>query len=246
MSEAPDWTDALQRARRHAPFLARALDRQEELAALLAEGRGEEALQWAKARGAGQATAIALRRERLALATALAIGDLAGAFPLARVVQELTDFADSALDRAINTTISERVDDATSEGFIALALGKQGAGELNYSSDIDPIFLYDPEILVRRASDDPGEAAQRYARRIVKLLSENTVEGYVLRVDLRLRPASEISPLAVSQDAALAHYQSLALAWERAAFTRARAAAGDIAAGNAFLEAIRPFVWRQT
>ncbi|MEO0057527.1 MAG: hypothetical protein RIT17_980, partial [Pseudomonadota bacterium] len=111
-------------------------------------------------------------------------------------------------------------------------------------SDIDPIFLYDRERLPRRASDDPGEAAQRYARRIVSLLSGNTDEGYALRVDLRLRPASEISPLCVPIGAAQAHYQGQALAWERAAFTRARAAAGDVAAGEAFLATIRPFVWR--
>ncbi|MEE4153313.1 MAG: bifunctional [glutamate--ammonia ligase]-adenylyl-L-tyrosine phosphorylase/[glutamate--ammonia-ligase] adenylyltransferase [Erythrobacter sp.] len=241
------WTNAVERARAHAPFLARALDRQSELAELLAAGQGEAALAFAQGAGAGAGdVGTALRRERLALATAIAIGDLAGAFPLARVVAELTAFADRALDAAIRAAIAERTGENSTAGFIALALGKQGAGELNYSSDIDPILLYDPARLPCRAGDDPGEAAQRYTRRIVKLLSETTAEGYVLRVDLRLRPASEISPLAVAKDAALAHYQSLALAWERAAFTRARAAAGDIGAGEAFLAAIRPFVWRQT
>ncbi|MFN3864665.1 MAG: bifunctional [glutamate--ammonia ligase]-adenylyl-L-tyrosine phosphorylase/[glutamate--ammonia-ligase] adenylyltransferase [Erythrobacter sp.] len=239
-----DWESALARARAHAPFLARALDRQPDLAALLAAGEGEAALALARAHSAHRDTEVALRRERLALATALAVGDLAGAFPLARVVAELTAFADRALDRAIRTAIAERSGEDSAEGFIALALGKQGAGELNYSSDIDPIFLYDRERLPRRAGDDPGEAAQRYARRIVALLAANTDEGYALRIDLRLRPASEISPLAVPVGAALAHYQGQALAWERAAFTRARAAAGDIAAGEDFLAQIRPFVWR--
>ncbi|MEM8726185.1 MAG: glutamine-synthetase adenylyltransferase, partial [Pseudomonadota bacterium] len=100
------------------------------------------------------------------------------------------------------------------------------------------------ETLPRRERDDPGEAAQRYGKRIVNLLSENTAEGYVMRVDLRLRPASEISPLGVPRGTALAHYQGAALAWERAAFIRARAAAGDVAASEAFLEEISPFVWR--
>lgn len=240
----PDWDSALARARAHAPFLARALDRQPELAALLAAGEGEAALAWARSQGLHPDTEVALRRERLALAAALAVGDLAGAFPLARVVGELTGFADRALDRAIRTAIAERTGEERADGFIALALGKQGAGELNYSSDIDPILLYDRERLPRRASDDPGEAAQRYARRVVALLSGNSDEGYALRVDLRLRPQSEISPLAVPVGAALAHYQGQALAWERAAFTRARAAAGDVAAGEDFLAAIRPFVWR--
>lgn len=240
----PDWAGALQRARAHAPFLARALDRQPELTALLERGDGAGALVWAKAQGAHPDTEVALRRERLALAAALAVGDLAGAFSLTQVVGELTAFADRALDRAIRTAIAERCDIDAADGFIALALGKQGAGELNYSSDIDPILLFDRERLPRRASDDPGEAAQRYARRVVALLSANTADGYALRVDLRLRPASEVSPLAVPVGSALTHYQGQALAWERAAFTRARAAAGDVAAGEDFLAAILSFVWR--
>ncbi len=245
-AESANWEDALARARAHAPFLARALDRQPELADLLATGDDAAALEWCKLRGQHGDVGVALRRHRLALATTLAIGDLAGAFPLARVVGELTAFADYALDTAIRAVIEARTGEARTDGFIGLALGKQGAGELNYSSDIDPILLYDPDHLPRRERDHPGEAAQRYARAIVKLLSETTLEGYVLRVDLRLRPASEISPLAVRVGAALAHYQGEALAWERAAFVRARAAAGDVAAGEAFLEEVDPFIWRRT
>ena len=240
-----DWTGALARARDHAPFLARALDRQPDLAELLAAGEGEESLAWSRARGEIDDEGVGLRRHRLGLATTLAIGDLAGAFSLDRVVAELSNFADHALDLAIRTAIAGRTGEDCSDGMIGLALGKQGAGELNYSSDIDPILLFDPEKLPRRTKDEPGEAAQRYARAIVKLLSENTAEGYVVRVDLRLRPASEISPPAVPISAALTHYQGQALAWERAAFVRARAAAGDIAAGEAFLSEIAPFIWRQ-
>ena len=242
-----DWTDALLRARAHSPFLANALDRMPDLAELLGEGRGEEALAAALARGAGaDSVHSALRRERLALALVLAVGDLAGAFPLAMVMDELSRFADRALGAAIAEAIRERMPNAAPQGFTALALGKHGAGELNYSSDIDPILLYDPETLPRRERDEPGEAAQRVARRVVELLGRVDGEGYVFRVDLRLRPASEVSPLAVSFDAALTHYESSALAWERAAFIRARAAAGDIAEGQAFLDAIRPFVWRRS
>ena len=241
----PDWNGALERARTHAPFLANALERRPDIAALLAAGRGEEAL---TARGAAEAddTGVALRRERLGLALALAIGDLAGAFPLARVMRELSAFADRALDAAIAAAIRRRVPDADPRGFTALALGKHGAQELNYSSDIDPILLYDPARLARRERDDPGEAAQRYARSIVELLTAQTGEGYVFRVDLRLRPASEVSPLAVSFEAALSHYESSAVAWERAAFIRARAAAGDTEAGETFLATIAPFVWRRS
>ena len=240
-----DWTSALHRARSHAPFLAHALERRADLAELLADGQGEAALLLAKqSRDADVATA--LRRERLGLALVLAVGDLAGAFDLEKVMRELSTFADRALHAALEAAIRKRVPDAEPIGMIGLALGKHGAGELNYSSDIDPILLYDPETLPRRQRDEPGEAAQRYARETVRLLSEVTSEGYVFRVDLRLRPASEVSPLALPLEAAITHYESSALAWERAAYIRARACAGDIAAGEAFLDHIRPFVWRRS
>ena len=242
-----DWTHALTRARTHSPYLERGLARMPELQALLAEGDGEAALALAKTAGLGAPTVgAALRREKLALAVALAVGDLAGAFPLLRVTGELSAFADRALDAAIAEAIRRRVPDAEPAGFLALALGKHGAGELNYSSDIDPILLYDPALLPRRDRDEPGEAAQRVARSLMELMSHVDHEGYVFRVDLRLRPASEVSPLAIPINAALTHYESSALAWERAAFIRARACAGDIAAGEAFLAAIRPFVWRKS
>lgn len=242
-----DWQGAIERARAHAPFLRQLLERETALAELLGAGRGEEALAAARAAGQGsEDTGVALRRERRALALVLAVGDLAGAFPLARVMAELSSFADRALDAAIAGALRVRVPGTEPAGFLALALGKHGAGELNYSSDIDPILLYDPAALPRRERDEPAEAAQRYAREIVRLLSEVTSEGYVFRVDLRLRPAAEVSPLAISVEAATMHYESSALAWERAAFIRARACAGDVAAGEAFLEAIRPFVWRRS
>ena len=241
------WTSALDRAHAHSPFLSRGLDRHPALAELLAAGKGEEALAWAKAAGDDAPdTGASLRRQKSALAVALGIGDLAGAFPLSRVVEELSDFADRALDTAIAAAIHARVPDAEPAGFFALALGKHGARELNYSSDIDPILLYDPATLPRRERDEPGEAAQRVARTLMQLMSHVDHEGYVFRVDLRLRPASEVSPLALPYEAALSHYESSALAWERAAFIRARACAGDIAAGESFLAAIRPFVWRRS
>ncbi len=242
-----DWADALRRARAHSPFLSRALDRRPDLAELLEQGRGAEAVALAKtcARTVDD-TGISLRRERLGLALALGIGDLGGAFDLAHVMDELSQLADRALDRAIGAAIMKRVPDAAPAGMVALALGKQGAHELNYSSDIDPILLFDPETLPRRPRDDPADAAQRYARELVQMLSHNTAEGYVFRVDLRLRPASEVSPLAIPVAGALSHYESSALAWERAAYIRARSAGGDIALGKGFLDAIRPFVWRSS
>jgi [glutamine synthetase] adenylyltransferase / [glutamine synthetase]-adenylyl-L-tyrosine phosphorylase len=194
-----DWPGAIGRAHRHAPFLSQTLNRLPELAELLAAGQADAAMAWAKAAGHGVDEAgVALRRERLALALTLAIGDLAGAFPLLMVTGELSAFADRAMDAAIADSIRRQAPDVEPAGFLALALGKHGAGELNYSSDIDPILLYDPDLLPRRERDDPGEAAQRVARRLMETLSHITDEGYVFRVDLRLRPASEVSPLAIS------------------------------------------------
>ncbi|MDE1468252.1 bifunctional [glutamate--ammonia ligase]-adenylyl-L-tyrosine phosphorylase/[glutamate--ammonia-ligase] adenylyltransferase [Aurantiacibacter sp. D1-12] len=244
---AADWQSGLDRALAHAPFLRLASERRPELTELLAEGDGEAALTAAKASGDGiEDVGDLLRKERLSLALVLGVADLAGATPLARVMQELSDFADRALDAAMLAAVCRRVPDADASGFVGLALGKQGAGELNYSSDIDPILLFDPTRLAKRERDEPGEAAQRYARHVVELLSQPTGEGYVLRVDLRLRPASEVSPLAVPINGAISHYETSALAWERAAFIRARPAGGDLAAGEAFLEDIRPFVWRKS
>jgi len=242
-----DWQGAIARAQAHSPFLATLLERQPALVELLEAGNGLAALDWARAAGEGAPdVGSALRRERRALAAALAVGDLAGAFPLSTVMAQLTDFADRALDAAIADAITTRVPGAEPGGFIALALGKHGSRELNYSSDIDPILLYEPDRLPRRERDEPGEAAARIARDVVQTLSRIDAEGYVFRVDLRLRPASEVSPPAIPVEAALAHYESSALAWERAAFIRARACAGEIAAGEAFLAAIRPFVWRRS
>ncbi len=242
-----DWHGAIARARAHSPFLTLGLDRQPELAALLAAGQAEEALAYAAQAGSGVGDpGVALRLERWALATALGIGDLAGGFSLTEVMARLSGFADRALDVAIAAAIRERAPESDPAGFFAIALGKHGAGELNYSSDIDPILIYDPEVLPRRERDEPGEAAQRVARRVVEMLSHMTADGYVFRVDLRLRPASEVSPLAISLGAALTHYESSALAWERAAFIRARSAAGDVPMGEDFLAAIRPFVWRKS
>ncbi|BBC71217.1 [glutamate--ammonia-ligase] adenylyltransferase [Altererythrobacter sp. B11] len=241
-----DWNGAIARAQAHSPFLALALQRRPDLAELLQAGKGDAALALAREAGEEGDVPAALRREKLALSLSLAVGDLAGAFPLSQVMGELSHFADRALSEAIAEAIRRRVPDAEPAGFFALALGKHGSEELNYSSDIDPILLFDPETLPRRERDEPGDAAQRYARAIMEIMTQPTAEGYVFRVDLRLRPASEVTPLAVSVNAALSHYESSALAWERAAFLRARACSGDIAKGEAFLAAIRPFIWRRS
>lgn len=241
---AGELEDALHRARGHAPFLRWAIERERELVAAMAEALDDPARFIAAPDLASPGARLRVERRRLALITA--IGDLAGRYDLAQVTALLTDFADHALDTAIRTAIAERTPDAEPAGFAALALGKQGSRELNYSSDIDPILIFDPARLPCRPREAPEDAAVRIARRVIDLLQTRDADGYVLRVDLRLRPSPEVTPIALPVNAALSHYESQAAPWERAAFIRARAAAGDIALGTHFLDAIRPFVWRRS
>ncbi|HEX6072535.1 MAG TPA: glutamine-synthetase adenylyltransferase, partial [Sphingomicrobium sp.] len=189
---------------------------------------------------------VELRRQRHGLALAVALGDLAGELPLEGVTVSLSDFADRAIDRALAQAIAERVPDAVPQGFAVIAMGKLGSRELNYSSDVDLLLLFDPEKLPRRPRDDPGEAAVRIGRRVIELLQRRTAAGYVVRVDLRLRPSAEVTPIVLPVNAAISHYESSALPWERAAFIRARACAGDIALGKRFLQSIDSFVWRRS
>ena len=158
----------------------------------------------------------------------------------------LSDFADSAIDDAVAAAIAERAPESGRGGFAVIAMGKLGSRELNYSSDVDLLLLFEPATLPRRSREDAGEAAVRIGRRIIELLQKRTEDGYVERVDLRLRPSPEVTPIALPVDAAISHYESSALPWERAAFIRARAAAGDIALGQRFLDSIQPFVWRRS
>jgi glutamate-ammonia-ligase adenylyltransferase len=239
--------EAAARARRCSPFLKLQLQRFPAVAEALDMGRSAAALDAARAAGCGAPDiAAGLRRERSALAAALAVGDLAGAFSLQRLMEVLSDFADAALERAIAAAIAERTPGEAPRGFAVIALGKHGSRELNYSSDIDPLFLFDPATLPRRAREEPGQAAVRIGQRVVELLQKRDGEGYVFRVDLRLRPSSEVTPIALPVDAAISYYESSALPWERAAFIRARHAAGDEAVGRYFLDAIHPFVWRRS
>ncbi|MDP1025650.1 bifunctional [glutamate--ammonia ligase]-adenylyl-L-tyrosine phosphorylase/[glutamate--ammonia-ligase] adenylyltransferase [Sphingomonas sp. KR1UV-12] len=242
MNEAGRLDDAVERAVRWSPFLAMLVDREPGIVAAARDGRLDLDA-WIDP---DLPTGTALRRARRALALSVALGDLAGVLDLTAVTAALTRFADLALDTAIRTAIAERYPGEEPRGFAAIALGKQGSHELNYSSDIDPILLFDPATLPRRAREEPEEAAVRIARRVVELLQARDGDGYVLRVDLRLRPSPEATPIALPVGGAIAYYESQALAWERAAFIRARAAAGDLALGQSFLGAIRPFVWRRT
>jgi glutamate-ammonia-ligase adenylyltransferase len=168
--------DALERARTHAPFLRRMMGREAAVSAALEAGDLTGALALAGASVATETTvAAALRGERRRLALALAVGDLSGLLSFEEVTGRLSDFADRALDRAIHAAIEERTPGVAPQGFAALALGKHGSQELNYSSDIDPILIFDPETLPRRPREEPVEAAVRIARRVVELMQ--TLDG---------------------------------------------------------------------
>ena len=238
---AKPFDGALDRAIGNAPFLAGLIDREAALVEALRNGH------WRDDQPADETLPVAqrLRLARRRAALRIAIADLAGVFDFAEVTAALTDFADFALDAAIRAAIEERIPGAPPAGFVALALGKQGSRELNYSSDIDLILLFDPATLPCRPREEPHDAAVRIARRVVEILQARDADGYVLRVDLRLRPSPEITPVALAVDAAISYYEALALPWERAAFIRARSVAGDVALGTRFLAAIRPFIWRR-
>ena len=237
-------TDVLARAGAHAPFLRAGIDACPEVVAAFRTGGAEAAVRIARAIDHAE-PAVRLRRQRQALALATALGDLSGEFPLEVLTRHLSDFADHAIDTAVATAIAERTPEAAPQGFAVLALGKLGSRELNYSSDVDLILLYDPATLPVKPREDVGEAAVRIGRRMIALLQDRTADGYVARVDMRLRPSPEVTPIALPVNAAISYYESQALPWERAAFIRARACAGDVALGNRFLKEIQPFIWRR-
>ena len=130
-------------------------------------------------------------------------------------------------------------------GLTVLAMGKYGAYELNYSSDIDLVVFYDAEHFPFAKRGDARGAAVDIVRGLVKLFAEITADGYVFRTDLRLRPDAGATQVAISLDAAEAYYESLGQNWERAAMIKARPCAGDPETGAAFLAAIAPFIWRR-
>ncbi|UFN47173.1 bifunctional [glutamine synthetase] adenylyltransferase/[glutamine synthetase]-adenylyl-L-tyrosine phosphorylase [Roseomonas sp. OT10] len=243
----------------HSPYLADLALREAEVLLRMAE-RGPDATfatvldpigRVAADAGRGPLGAV-LRRAKRQGALVIAAADIAGLWDLGKVTGALSTLADTAIKAAAGLLLRE----AAARGELAparangrgcgvtiLGMGKLGARELNYSSDVDLMVLFDPE-----AAPDPDRAQSasvRLARELVKLLEERTEEGYVFRTDLRLRPDGAATPLAVSIPASVAYYGSMGQNWERAAMVKARPVAGDKALGQAFLDEIRPFVWRR-
>ncbi len=196
-----------------------------------------------------------LRRLKAEAALLVALADLAGVWDVMQVSRALTELADTSVRAAVRYLLSaaarqgrflprdaENIDERS--GYVVFAMGKMGAHELNYSSDIDLIVFYDPAAPLARAIE-PGPVFVRLTRGLIKLLQERTEDGYVFRVDLRLRPDPSSTQVAVSVPAALDYYGSIGQNWERAAFIKARPCAGDLALGDFMLKELSPFVWRK-
>ena len=198
-----------------------------------------------------------LRELRRKASMLLALADITGAWDIRKVVCAQTEFAEVVLDVAINNLLLMLSADGVvklpdphhptrDSGLIVLALGKLGGRELNFSSDIDLIILYDPSKVKVLRDNSAGEIFSRLTLRLVELLETRTGDGYVFRTDLRLRPDPLSTPLAVSIGAAEAYYESVGQNWERAALIKARPIVGDIVAGKEFLQTLEPFIWRKT
>ena len=176
---------------------------------------------------------------------------------LDQVTGALTRFADAAVRAALAAAAAGEVTAGRLRaprphslrgpvpGLFVLALGKHGAFELNYSSDIDITVFYAPEALLLAGGAEPQAVAVRVTQALASILQDRTADGYVFRVDLRLRPDPSSTPAAVSVPAALEYYESVGQNWERAAFIKARAVAGDLPEAEAFLREMQAFVWRR-
>jgi glutamate-ammonia-ligase adenylyltransferase len=198
-----------------------------------------------------------LRLAKREAALLIALADIGGVWDVVAATEALTRFADAALGAALAFLLRQNAlagrlaldpeapDPQAGGGMVVLALGKHGARELNYSSDIDLIVLYDAASAAIPAGTEPGPLYVRIAKALARILQERTSDGYVLRVDLRLRPDPASTPVALSTISAYAYYETLGQNWERAALIKARPAAGDLDLGKRFLADLAPFIWRK-
>ena len=251
---APELQELLAGTAGCSPYLATLIGKHGDWLRTVFDGGADEAfkgvLQETKALDPAQRP-VGLRNAKGKVALLTGLADLAGVWTLEQVTAALSDFADAAVDLAINATVGAEIQrgklpdvGAPAGGVVALAMGKMGAGELNYSSDIDLIVLFDGELY----GEDFQEARAslvRATRRMAGMLNDITDAGYVFRTDLRLRPDASVTPVCLSMAAAESYYESVGRTWERAAYIKARAAAGDIAGGEEFLKRMLPFVWRK-
>ncbi|MDQ8728584.1 bifunctional [glutamine synthetase] adenylyltransferase/[glutamine synthetase]-adenylyl-L-tyrosine phosphorylase [Bradyrhizobium sp. LHD-71] len=209
------------------------------------------------AKAADDAAAMQLlRRMKAEAALLIALCDIGGVWPVMRVTAALTDVAVTATQCSVRYLLAQeaarsrivptdRKAPEVGSGLIVLAMGKMGAGELNYSSDIDLIVFYDIEANSLKADIEPQPFFVRIAQGMSRLMQQRTADGYVFRVDLRLRPDPASTPAAVSTASALGYYEREGRTWERAAMIKAYPCAGDQKAGELLLGEIAPFVWRR-
>lgn len=203
-----------------------------------------------------QSLMMELRRLKAEAHFLIALEDLGGVADTARTVRRLSDLADASIRAAVDFLLRDAhgqgklklvdPDNPTlKSGWVLLGMGKLGAHELNFSSDIDLVVFFDPEAPAVIDPLDATELFSRLTRRLVRILQDRTEHGYVFRTDLRLRPDPGSTPLAIPVEAALTYYEGRGQNWERAAMIKARPVAGDIVAGEAFLKELQPYVWRK-
>ena len=263
-----DWSDFLSGVFAASPFLSQLIRQNTEILVKIMARAGEdpvaeviaEAFSCAE-RGAHAASQTELmqhlRRGKETLALGLALADCAGLWDVEAITRALSRYADASVGAAIDWLTKAAADrgeitlpaldhPGMHSGLTVIGMGKLGALELNYSSDIDLIVLFDADkarsIYTGRKS--PNEFYVRMTRDLVKIMQERTADGYVFRTDLRLRPDASITPVALSVEAAESYYESTGQNWERSAMIKARPMAGDTRLGAAFLDHIQPFVWR--
>lgn len=244
----------------NSPFLARSILKETEFLERLFDGGPDRELecQLREALSAGDqenfaAAQAGLRIAKRRAALAIALCDIAGILDLDGCMRHQTRFADACVTGALRYELAAesrregRAQAVSAEecGLIVLAMGKMGAFELNYSSDIDLVIFFDESRFPFARGGDRQQAAVAIVRGMVKLLSEATVDGYVFRTDLRLRPDAGSTQVAMSIVAAEAYYEEMGQNWERAAWIKARQCAGDCDCGRALLRGMEPFVWRK-
>jgi len=197
-----------------------------------------------------------LRLMKAEAALLIALADIGGVWGVMRVTAALTEVADTAVTAALRHVLRQAAhagklalpDPADLEngcGLFVIAMGKMGAFELNYSSDIDLMIFFDPQVAALASGIEAGSLFVRLTRQLIRLLQHRTEHGYVFRVDVRLRPDPASTQIAISVPTALEYYEREGRNWERAALIKARVCAGDRAAGAAFIANLSPFIWRK-
>jgi glutamate-ammonia-ligase adenylyltransferase len=195
-----------------------------------------------------------LRRYKRRETLRIAYGDIVRNQPVDTVTRQISYLADAIVEAAVDFAqrhLHEQYGtplraDGEPSRFVVLGLGKLGGAELNYSSDIDLIFLYEQEGQTdARRTVSNQEYFERLAKEVIRLLSEPTDLGIVYRVDLRLRPEGALSPLVLSFDSTLSYYDVKGRTWERQAFIKARPIAGDRDLGFELLSRLEPWIYRK-